>query len=373
MEQTARKVRVIPADPRLTQMGKVKTQRQNVAAYCRVSTDEKDQKNSYEAQVDYYTQKIEETDSWIMAGIFADEGITGTSLKKRDDFNRMMTKCRRGKIDLILCKSVSRFARNTVDCLNTVRELKALGISVFFERESIDTIKQQSEFMIALHSSFAQAESKSISANVRWGKQRAAQNGKVIFRYDKLLGYKKGNDGKPEVVPEEAATIHRIYSLYLAGYSLDRIVADLTADNIPTASGIKGWTKEVIRSILTNERYMGDALLQKTYITDCLTKKSKKNNGEREQYYVEDNHTPIVSKDLYNLVQEEMARRANKKNPAQKPGKTPKGKFSSKYALTERSLRGVRYSLPAMHMVEKRSQAHRVAVHQPLRVWNEIL
>lgn len=340
MEALAKQVRYIPPNPLLNQSGKPKAQKLRVAAYCRVSTDDEDQLNSYKAQIDYYTQKINDTDGWTLSGIFPDEGITGTSMKKRDKFNKMIALCRKGKIDMILCKSISRFARNTVDCLDTVRELKSLGIPVFFEKENINTMLQQSEFIITLYSGFAQAESESISANVRWGKRKSMQDGKVIFRYDKLLGYRKGEDGKPEVVPEEAATIHRIYKSYLAGYSLGRIIDELVADGVPTALGVQGWSRQIVQNILTNERYIGDALLQKTYITDCLSKKSKKNNGELPQYYVEGNHQGIVSRELYNRVQEEMARRANKRAVAQKSTKTERGKFSSKYALTDRLVCG---------------------------------
>ena len=247
--------------------GKLRT-----AAYCRVSTDTEEQLNSYAAQKAYYTQKIAENPEWEMAGIFADEGISGTSMKKRKEFNRMIAACKRGRIDLILTKSLSRFARNTVDCLDTVRKLKANGIGVIFEKENINTLTQSSEFMITLFSGFAQAESESLSKNVSWGKQKSMEAGKVVFQFAKLLGYRKGADGQPEVVPEEAETTRRIYRRYLEGASLQNIQDELIADNIPTASGLKGWTRQVIKRILKNEKYCGDALLQKTYITDCISK-----------------------------------------------------------------------------------------------------
>lgn len=322
------------------QQGKQRSHALRVAAYCRVSTDDEDQLNSYKAQVDYYTQKISQSEEWVMAGIFPDEGITGTNLKKREQFKRMMNMCRRGKIDMILCKSVSRFARNTVDCLNAVRELKTLKIPVIFEKENINTMQQQSEFIITLYGSFAQAESESISANVRWGKRKSMQDGKVAFQYNKLLGYRKGADGKPEIVPEEAEIVRRIYNSYLAGRSLGSIQEELEGEGIPAASGIKGWSKQVIQNILKNERYIGDALLQKTYRVDCLTKTTKKNNGELPQYYVENNHPAIVPRSLYHRVQEEIARRAGKRKIAQKTAKTERGKYSSKYALTERLVCG---------------------------------
>ena len=341
MEQALKKeVRYIPPDPTLDKTGKPKSRKLRVAAYCRVSTDDEEQLTSYKSQMEHYTRKIEENPDWIMTRVYADEGITGTSLKKRDDFNRMIAACKRGSIDLILTKSVSRFARNTIDCLETIRMLRGRGISVYFEKEGIDTMKETSEFLITLFSSFAQAESESISQNVRLGVRMGMKQGKVSFQYAKLLGYERGEDGKPKIVPEEAKTVLRIYKSYLMGMSLGQIKAWLEEEKIPTAAGIQGWSYQVIRNILTNEKYIGDALLQKTYITDCITKIVKKNNGELPQYYVEGNHPAIVSKELYNRVQEEMARRANKRRVTQKNGKTERGKYSGKYALSERLVCG---------------------------------
>jgi len=290
--------------------------------------------------MEHYDNVIRETSEWSHAGIFADEGITGTSTAKRMSFNRMMSQCRRGKIDRILCKSISRFARNTVDCLDAVRELKGLGIAVYFEKENIDTIKEQSEFMMSLYSSFAQAESESMSANVKMGMRMSMAKGKVNFRYDKLLGYERGEDGNPVIAENEAKIVRRIYQSYLAGYSLDKIRNELIAEGIPTAMGIKEWSKAGLHSILTNERYMGDALLQKYYVTDCLTKKQKRNRGELPQYYVENSHPAIISRYIWNRVQEEMARRANKRKKAINSGKTEHGKYSAKYALTEKLICG---------------------------------
>lgn len=336
----AKNVRVIPANPMLTPAGKPKGKKERVAAYVRVSTMLDDQLNSYEAQVDYYTDKIDSTDEWEMAGIYADEGITGTSLEKRTSFKRMLNACRKGKVDRILCKSISRFARNTVDCLDTVRELRVLGIPVYFEKENIDTMQQQSEFIITLYSSFAQAESESMSKNIALGARMAMKQGKVSFQYNKLLGYRKSEDGKPEIEPAGAETVRQIYRSYLAGDSLGQIQEALEAEHIPPATGIKGWSRQVIQNILTNERYIGDALLQKTFVTDCITKKIRKNNGILPQYYVENNHPAIISRELYNRVQEEIARRANKRRVQQKSGKTERGKYSAKYALTERLVCG---------------------------------
>lgn len=309
--------------------------KKRVAAYCRVSTDSEEQLNSYEAQKSYYTQKIEESPDWEMAGIYADEGISGTSMKKRTEFKKMITACKRGRIDLIITKSLSRFARNTVDCLETVRLLKANGIGVYFEKENINTLTESSEFLITLFSGFAQAESESLSKNIAWGKQKSAEAGKVDFQYKKMLGYRKGADGQPEIVPEEAEIIRRIYRRYLAGCSLGQIKLELEQDNIPTAQKVERWSSAVIHNILTNEKYMGDALLQKTYITDCITKKVKKNMGERPMYYVENNHPAIIPRETFDQVQKEMTRRSSKRKVLQKSGKTELGKYSGKYALTE--------------------------------------
>ncbi len=336
MEQALeRRVQMIPAtrkitDPRSSHHGK-----QRVAAYCRVSTNNKEQINSYEAQKVYYTQKIEENPDWELAGIFADRGLSGTSLKKRDNFNKMIAACKRGRIDTILTKSLSRFARNTVDCLETVRMLRARGIGVIFEKENINTFTESNEFLITLFSGFAQAESESLSGNIARGKMMSMQAGNVPFQYKKLLGYREGEDGKPEIDPEEAKTVRRIYRRYLEGCSLSQIQRELEADHVPTAQGIQRWSYQVIHNILTNERYIGDALLGKTYVLDCISKEVRKNNGERPQYYVENNHPAIIPREWFQRVKEEMTRRASKRKVMQRHGKTELGKYSAKYALSE--------------------------------------
>ena len=330
-----RRVRVIPATKTQGAIHSTHDGKKRVAAYCRVSTDSEEQLNSYEAQKSYYTQKIEDSSDWEMAGIYADEGITGTSLKKRTEFKKMITACKRGHIDLIITKSLSRFARNTVDCLETVRLLKANGIGVYFEKENINTLTESSEFLITLFSGFAQAESESLSKNVAWGKAKSAEAGKVTFQYKKMLGYRRGADGQPEIVPEEAEVIKRIYHRYLDGCTLGQIKRELDADKVPTAQGVDSWSPAIIHNILTNEKYIGDALLQKTYITDCISKKVKKNQGERAMYYVENNHPAIISREVFNQVRNEMTRRSSKRKVLQKSGKTELGKYSGKYALTE--------------------------------------
>ena len=338
MEQTVqqeRRIHVIPATKQAAAPGRASGRRQRVAAYCRVSTDSEEQLTSYTAQKAYYTQKIDENPDWELAGIYADKGITGTSMKKRVEFKKMIAACKRGKIDLILTKSLSRFARNTVDSLEVVRMLRANGIGVIFEKENINTLTESSEFLLTLFSGFAQAESESISKNVIWGIQKSREAGNVPFQYQKLLGYRRGPDGQPEIVPEEAEVVKRIYRRYLDGCSLAQIKRELEADEVPTASGIQGWTYQVVRNILTNERYIGDALLQKTYTTDCISKTVKKNQGDRPMVYVERNHPAIVSKAMFYQVREEMSRRASKRKVMQKTGKTEQGKYSAKYALSE--------------------------------------
>ena len=247
----------------------------------------------------------------------------------------MITACKRGHIDLIITKSLSRFARNTVDCLETVRLLNANGIGVYFEKENINTLTESSEFLITLFSGFAQAESESLSKNVAWGKAKSAEAGKVTFQYKKMLGYRKGADGQPEIVPEEAEVIKRIYHRYLDGCTLGQIKRELDEDNVPTAQGVEFWSPAIIHNILTNEKYIGDALLQKTYVTDCISKKVKKNQGERAMYYVENNHPAIISREMFDQVRNEMTRRSSKRKVLQKSGKTELGKYSGKYALTE--------------------------------------
>ena len=247
----------------------------------------------------------------------------------------MITACKRGHIALIITKSLSRFARNTVDCLETVRLLKANGIGVYFEKENINTLTESSEFLITLFSGFAQAESESLSKNVAWGKAKSAEAGKVTFQYKKMLGYRKGADGQPEIVPEEAEVIKRIYHRYLDGCTLGQIKRELDEDNVPTAQGVEFWSPAIIHNILTNEKYIGDALLQKTYVTDCISKKVKKNQGERAMYYVENNHPAIISREMFDQVRNEMTRRSSKRKVLQKSGKTELGKYSGKYALTE--------------------------------------
>ncbi len=329
-----KKVRVI--EPTVKPKATANSYRQlRVAAYCRVSTQMEEQLNSYEVQKNYYTEKINSEPKWKLVGIFADKGITGTSALKRDEFQKMIRMCKRKQIDMIITKSISRFSRNTVDCLNYVRMLRQLDVDVFFEEQGIHSKDAGAEFYIAIYGSIAQSESENISANVRWGIQQRAKEGKVHFAYSRFLGYKEGPDGKPMIDEEQADTVKFIFNEYLLGSSLADIAKSLTAKGIKTPSGKSGWNGSTVRTILSNEKYKGDALLNKTYISDCISKKVKKNNGERPMYYVENNHPAIIDKDTFNRVQEELARRTSKRKVKQVGTKTEQGKYSSKYALTE--------------------------------------
>ena len=280
-----------------------------VAAYCRVSTDNDEQATSYEAQVEHYTEYIQKNSDWEFAGIYADDGISGTNTKKREEFNRMIDDCKAGNIDMIITKSISRFARNTLDCLKYIRQLKDMNIPVLFEKESINTMDAKGEVLITIMASLAQQESQSLSQNVKMGLQYRYQQGKVQINHNRFLGYTKDADGNLVIDPEQAETVKRIYREYLEGLSMDKIAAGLERDGILTGAGGKKWHTSTINKILRNEKYIGDALLQKTYTTDFLNKTRVKNNGLVPQYYVEGDHEAIIPKDIYLQVQEELVRR----------------------------------------------------------------
>ena len=335
MPQAEKVVRYIAPKANVAEEVKNKYRQKRVAAYCRVSTQQEEQINSYEVQTRYYTEKINAEPKWKLVRIFADKGISGTSTKHRDEFNKMIRMCKRGRIDMIITKSISRFARNTVDCLKYIRLLKDNNVDVFFEEQGIHSIEKGSEFYITVYGSIAQSESENISANVRWGKEQATREGKVSFQYKNFLGYRKGADGEPEIVPEEAETIRYIYRRFLAGDSYQTIMENLQNKNILTPSGKTTWRYGTLHSILTNERYMGDAVINKTYTVDCISKKTKRNNGERAKYYVENNHPAIIDRVTFGKVQEEVARRSGLQKVKQVGTKTELGKYSSKYALTE--------------------------------------
>ena len=286
-----------------------------VAAYCRVSTDNDEQLSSYENQRAYYTDKIMRESDWTMVDVFADEGKTGTSTCARKDFLRMIRQCRQGKIDMILTKSVSRFARNTVDTLKYTRELRNLGIPVIFEEQNINSIHPESEFLITIHGAFAQSESENTSSRVTWGKRQAMRSGNVTLQYKWLLGYERGPDGKTVIVPDQAETVRFIYRRYLAGDSLRTIKAALEEKGCLTATGKKEWVPARIQSILTNEKYCGDLIYQKTYCNNYLTHERRKNLGEVEQYLITEHHEKIIDKDLFMFVQMLLRKRRDDYDP----------------------------------------------------------
>ena len=305
------RVTVIPAkkDIPVNMLSGEERKRLRVAAYARVSTNNEEQLTSYEAQVDYYTRYIQSKEEWEFVKVFTDEGISATNTKKREGFNQMVAEAMAGNIDLIITKSISRFARNTVDTLTTVRKLKEKGIEVYFEKENIRTLDGKGELLITIMSSLAQEESRSISENVTWGQRKRFADGKVSLPYGRFLGYKKGKDELPEIVEEEAVTVRLIYRLFLYGKSPSAIASYLTGEGIPTPAGKRNWRPNTVESILTNEKYKGDALLQKSFTVDFLTKKSKLNEGEVPQYYVANSHPAIIEPEIFDLVQYEMKQR----------------------------------------------------------------
>lgn len=306
------KVTVIPSKINpitLTPVGQVAKRR--VAAYARVSTDSDEQYTSYDAQVTYYTNFIKGKPNWEFVKVYADEGISGTSTRRRDEFKEMIESALNGKIDLIITKSISRFARNTLDTISITRQLKAKGIEVYFEKENLWSLDDKTEFLLTIMASIAQEESRSISQNITIGKRWGMKEGKVSFAYKNFLGYKKV-DGKIVIDEAQAETVRLIYMMFLKeGKTSTGIAEFLKSKGIPTPSGKScNWTKNTVYSILTNEKYKGDALLQKKYTADYLEHRVVPNNGELPQYYVENNHPAIIEREVWEMVQTEMMRRS---------------------------------------------------------------
>ncbi len=287
--------------------------KRRVAGYARVSTELEQQQNSYQTQLDYYTTYISSRPDWEFVGMYSDEGVTGTSTKKRDGFNRMVEDALNGKIDLIVTKSVSRFARNTVDSLSTVRKLKAAGVEIYFEKENIFTMDQKGELMITIMSSLAQEESRSISENTTWGQRKRMADGHGCVGFSQFMGYDRGPEGEFVINEEQAKIVRRIFNEYLGGKNTAQIAKGLTADGIKTVTGRDKWNTSTILSMLKNEKYKGDCLMQKFYIDNFLTKKLVKNKGELQQYYVKDHHDPIVSEEVYDAVQKKLKHSSKKK------------------------------------------------------------
>lgn len=305
----AKKVTLIPARSNQSTAENLKPHKLRMAAYCRVSTDQEDQLSSFEAQCTYYNSYIDKNPDYEMAGIYADEGLSGTNTKKREQFNRMIEDCKAGKVDIIITKSISRFARNTLDCLNFVRLLKELGIGVIFEKENIFTLDGKGEVLMSILASLAQDESRSISENSTWGIRRRFEQGKLHINTTKFLGYDKDDNGNLIINEEQAKVVRRIYQDYLNGKGPNRIAKDLEREGVINWNGKTKWYESTVRKILSNEKYKGDALLQKTYTIDYLSKKRAENNGEVPMYYVEDSHPGIIEKDMWEAVQLEMERR----------------------------------------------------------------
>ncbi len=303
------KITKIPATvPMFRQADFSSETKRRVAAYARVSTDSDEQETSFDAQVDYYTKYIAERKDWTLVGVYTDEGISAVNTKRREGFKRMISDALNGQIDLIVTKSVSRFARNTVDSLETIRRLKDKKVECYFEKEGIWTFDGKGELLITIMSSLAQEESRSISENVTWGQRKRFADGKVSMPYKQFLGYEKGADGKPQIVESEAKTVRQIYSMYLYGSSVREIARSLTAQGIPTPGGKTNWSVTTILSVLQNEKYAGNAILQKTYCEDFLTKRVVKNQGQVPQYYVEQSHPAIVTQEVFDMVQVELTK-----------------------------------------------------------------
>ena len=305
---TASNVTVIPARKNIAAATPTSNAPIRVAAYCRVSTNEDEQLNSYATQVSYYTDYINSNPDWELVGIFADEGISGTGTAKRTQFKNMLRLCKKKRIDLILCKSISRFARNTVDCLETVRKLKKLGINVKFEKENIDTMSASSEFTISLYASFAQAESESMSKNITWGIEKAFREGKVRYKLDQTLGYRLGGEGQPVIVEEEAVHIRTIFKMFADGYSMREIAEHMTELGVMRRCGSTVWNRYHVSNILHNENYAGDATMQKSYTVDCLTHQRAKNTGQKAKYHVRDCHDAIIDRETWDRVRLELAK-----------------------------------------------------------------
>jgi DNA invertase Pin-like site-specific DNA recombinase len=304
-----RVIRTIPATVnRFTAVPINCMKKRKTAGYARVSTDMEEQLTSYEAQVKYYTEYIKSRADWEFVDVYTDEGITGTSTRHRKGFNQMIADAMDDKIDLIITKSVSRFARNTVDSLTTIRKLKEKGVECYFEKENIWTFDDKCELMLTIMSSIAQEEARSISENCIWGQRRRFAEGKVAVPFKSFLGYERGEDGNLVVNEEQAKLVRRIYGMFLSGQSAYAIARILTKEGVPTPAGKQKWYMSTIKSILTNEKYKGDALLQKTYTADFLTKQKKINNGEIPQYYVKNNHEAIIDREIFDEVQKLIGR-----------------------------------------------------------------
>lgn len=300
------KINAQPITPFRTNLNEGKLR---VAAYARVSTNKDEQEDSFERQVDYYTRYIQSNDNWTFVRIYSDPGISGTRADKRPGFQEMMQTCREGKIDKVLCKSIARFSRNTVDALNYIRELKDMGIGVMFETQNIDTSTPGGDVLLTILAATAEEESRTISKNIKWAMQKKFEKGDFMLNYNRFLGYTRDNEHNLVIVPEEAKIVRRIYTEYINGASTNMIANGLMRDHILSPDGNEKWHTSTILSMLKNEKYTGCALMMKTYKTDVLSRTRIKNEGQVEQYYAENTHPAIITKDIFQKAQEEMARR----------------------------------------------------------------
>ena len=332
MPRAERIVEVIPATWNPADESVREIRKLRVAAYCRVSTELEQQQSSYDIQIEYYTRHIMQNPNWIFAGVFADDGRSATNTFRRDDFNQLMDQCLKGKVDMVITKSISRFARNTVDCISWVRKLKEKNVAVYFEKENLNTLDDSTEMILTILSSQAQEESRAISTNVKWGYARKFEKGESTGQ--RSYGFRKAPTGEMCIVEEEAAVIRNMARWFLDGDSLERIKHRLEDAGIETTTGKKTWSTGTIYNILTNEKIMGDVLLQKTFTADYLTKRRVKNSGQQKQYYVKNHHEAVIPKTVYYKIQEEIARRSSLKKAGTRKGKTAQGVYSSKYALT---------------------------------------
>ena len=324
----------VMSPPKAMTVDKEKYHQKRVAAYCRVSTDSEEQLTSYTTQKKVYTEMIAARPDWELAGIYADEGISGTRADKRPQFQKMIKDCFAGKIDYIVTKSVSRFARNTVDCLEHVRILKNRGIGIFFEEQNIDTLSIDSELYLVIYAGFAQSESESMSKNITWAYRKRFEDGKVLMQYKSMLGYRKGADGEPEIVPEEAKIVTRIFDMFLSGQTVRAISEQLRSEKIHIPGKNISFSHVMVYNILRNEKYCGDSILQKTITVDCISKTRRDNMGEAPMYYVQNSHPAIISRETYHMTQAEIARRKTLAPASEKKAVTVAGKYS-KYALSE--------------------------------------
>lgn len=324
----------VMSPPKAMTVDKEKYHQKRVAAYCRVSTDSEEQLTSYTTQKKVYTEMIAARPDWELAGIYADEGISGTRADKRPQFQKMIKDCFAGKIDYIVTKSVSRFARNTVDCLEHVRILKNRGIGIFFEEQNIDTLSIDSELYLVIYAGFAQSESESMSKNITWAYRKRFEDGKVLMQYKSMLGYRKGADGEPEIVPEEAKIVTRIFDMFLSGQTVRAISEQLRSEKIHIPGKNFSFSHVMVYNILRNEKYCGDSILQKTITVDCISKTRRDNMGEAPMYYVQNSHPAIISRETYHITQAEIARRKTLAPASENKAVTVAGKYS-KYALSE--------------------------------------